>query len=313
MARLSQPSVRTRIVAVIGVLIALAMTGVGLLVYALESARIERSVADQIDQEIAEFRDLRTDPLTGRPFDDVGDLLDAFMTRKVPDDDEMLVGYVRGERTKRTLNRFGQDLLDETAYQQAVADTAIDGGTTVISSDRFGEVWVSVVPVRNSESDGSLVIVNFLEDAHDELERTLSTYAVVALMSLALITTVGFFQSGRLLAPLRTLEETARHITTTDLSRRIPERGNDDITALTRTINLMLARLETGFTEQRRFLDDAGHELKTPLTVLRGHLELLDVDDRNEVVETRDLLLGEVDRNGTPRQQPARPGQEPTA
>ena len=58
----------------------------------------------------------------------------------------------------------------------------------------------------------------------------------------------------------------------------------------------MLARLETGFTEQRRFLDDAGHELKTPLTVLRGHLELLDVDDRNEVVETRDLLLGEVDR-----------------
>ena len=52
----------------------------------------------------------------------------------------------------------------------------------------------------------------------------------------------GRFQSGRLLAPLRTLEETAREITATDLSRRIPERGNDDITALTRTFNEMLDR-----------------------------------------------------------------------
>ena len=58
----------------------------------------------------------------------------------------------------------------------------------------------------------------------------------------------------------------------------------------------MLARLEDAFAGQRRFLDDAGHELKTPLTVLRGHLELLDSGSPAEVVETRELLLEEVDR-----------------
>ncbi len=58
----------------------------------------------------------------------------------------------------------------------------------------------------------------------------------------------------------------------------------------------MLERLDSGFTAQRQFLDDAGHELKTPLTVLRGHLELLDYNDPIELVETRDLLLDEVDR-----------------
>ena len=72
--------------------------------------------------------------------------------------------------------------------------------------------------------------------------------------------------------------------------------GNDDLTALTRTFNGMLDRLEGAFIGQREFLDDAGHELKTPLTVVRGHLELLDTGSPEEIAETRELLLDEVDR-----------------
>ena len=69
-----------------------------MLVYALESARIERAVNDQIDQEIAEFRELRDRPAhrTSRSTTS-GSLLNVFLTRNVPDDDEMLVGYVEGE------------------------------------------------------------------------------------------------------------------------------------------------------------------------------------------------------------------------
>jgi len=294
--RLAQVSVRTRITVLIALLTAVAMSGAGALVHTLESARIERAVNDQIDQEIAEFRELRIDPSTGREFDDVGSLLNVFLTRNVPDDDEMLVGYERGEVPERTRNRYGQEVLDEPAFQEAVGDLTDGGGTRVIESPAFGETWVTVVPVLNKQGAGALVIVNFLADEHDELRQTLRTYALVALLSLGLITTIAAFQSGRLLAPLRTLEATAREITTTDLSRRIPERGNDDITALTGTINGMLERLDAGFAAQRRFLDDAGHELKTPLTVLRGHLELLDQGDPVELAETRDLLLDEVDR-----------------
>jgi signal transduction histidine kinase len=92
------------------------------------------------------------------------------------------------------------------------------------------------------------------------------------------------------------LRSTAEEISETDLARRIPLTGNDDITALTRTVNGMLDRLESAFVDQRQFLDDAGHELKTPLTVLRGHLELLDVGSPEEIAETRELLLDEIDR-----------------
>ena len=294
--RLARVSVRTRIAAVIALLTAVAMAGAGLLVYALESSRIERLVTSQITQEIAEFRELRTDPDTGEPFDDVGRLLDVFLSRNVPDDDEMLVGYVEGARTIRTLNRYGQEFLDEPAYLRVLEERVDDGGTSILDSSTFGEVWVTLVPVRNAQGEGSLVIVNFLADEHEELNSTLRTYSVVAFLSLLLITGLGALQSSRLLAPLRTLEETARDISTTDLSRRIPERGNDDITSLTRTINSMFGRLDEGFRDQRQFLDDAGHELRTPLTVLRGHLELLDAGDPVERAETQELLLDEVDR-----------------
>ena len=88
--------------------------------------------------------------------------------------------------------------------------------------------------------------------------------------------------------------------------------GRDDVTELTRTVNAMLDRLDSAFAAQQRFLDDAGHELRTPVTVVRGHLEVLDVDDPQEVAEVRDLALDELDRTGRHRR-PHPAGQGATA
>jgi signal transduction histidine kinase len=161
---------------------------------------------------------------------------------------------------------------------------------------RWGEVVVTVQPVSDQARAGAFVVANFLAEEHEELDRVMQTYAIVSVLSLGLITALAAWQAGRLLRPVRTLRETAEEITVTDLSRRIPESGHDDISALTRTFNAMLGRLDAAFTGQRQFLDDAGHELKTPLTVIRGHMELLDSDDPAEVEATRALLLDEIDR-----------------
>jgi two-component system OmpR family sensor kinase len=59
----------------------------------------------------------------------------------------------------------------------------------------------------------------------------------------------------------------------------------------------MLDRLERAFGAQRRLVDDAGHELKTPLTIVRGHLELLE-DDPEPRRETIALVVDELDRMG---------------
>jgi signal transduction histidine kinase len=58
----------------------------------------------------------------------------------------------------------------------------------------------------------------------------------------------------------------------------------------------MLDRLQEAFAAQRQFLDDAGHELRTPITIVRGHLELLDPHDAQEVEQTVLLVTEEIDR-----------------
>jgi signal transduction histidine kinase len=129
-----------------------------------------------------------------------------------------------------------------------------------------------------------------------ELVDTMRTFAIVAAVSLLLITVSAYAVAGRLLRPVRQLKEAARSISHTDLTRRIEARGNDDLTDLTHTVNDMLDRLQEAFAAQRQFLDDAGHELRTPITIVRGHLELLDAHDPQEVEQTIQLVTDEVDR-----------------
>lgn len=289
-------SVRVRISAAVALLVTLALAGAGAIVYAVESQRLEEQVVAEIDQELAELAKLQENglnPDTGRPFDSVGVMLDTFLARNVPDDNEILVSWYDGRPVKASPQ---EAFAGTTLFRDTAEPLITEGGSTRIDVPGYGEALVTVQPVRSSTEDGALVIVTYLEESRGELRDTMRTYAIVALLSLLLVTAAAAWLSGRLLAPLRVLRETADDISESDLARRLPVTGNDDITALTRTFNGMLDRLEAAFVGQREFLDDAGHELRTPLTVLRGHLELLDTGSPEEVAETRALLLEETDR-----------------
>lgn len=283
-----------------------ALSGAGAIVYAIEYSNVNEEALNEIEQEFDEldaFLDRYPEPPPGstRQPDPLDRRLEGFIANNVPDDREVLVGWVPGvardvlagddvESVQRTLPA-DPDFL-------AAARRVMDGtvGLERIDVAPYGEALIAAQTVRRGDVEGALVIVTFMDLRRSELVATMQTYTVVALLSLVLITGLAAWQSGRLLAPIRALRETAEDISESDLSLRLPEVGNDDITALTRTFNAMLVRLEASFVGQRQFLDDAGHELKTPLTVLRGHLELLDPTDEQEVAETRELLLDEIDR-----------------
>lgn len=288
-------SVRTRITAVVALLVSVALALAGLIVYVVEQNRIDEQTDQRIEQEFAELRKLEE----SRSWDTVGALLDRYLTSHVPDADEVLVTWYDGG--PRFASPEGtSDFANSALFARTVEPLLATSGTATVQVPEYGLARFSVQSVAGGpqapDQSGALVIVTWLERGRDGLHETMRTYAIVAALSLLLVSGLAGAVAGRLLAPLRDLRTAAEEISGSDLSRRVPTRGNDDITGLTDTVNGMLARLEEAFAGQRRFLDDAGHELKTPLTVLRGHLELLDAGDPAEVAETRDLLLDEVDR-----------------
>jgi signal transduction histidine kinase len=289
--------VRTRLTAAISALVLVALVAAGALLWLIGGLLIDQRIARQADQEVAEFARLQnigTDPETGRPLRSVERLIRLYLGRNVPASSELLVGYW-DDRVRVTSASERQELVQDPEFVTAVRDRASDGGRTTVDGD-LGEVYLDVLPVSDPQVDGAFVVAFFVADEQRELRELLRTYVVVAGCALVLVTVVAYVMAGRLLSPLRELRETALEISETDLSRRIPERGNDDLTELTRTVNDMLGRLQLAFAGQREFLDDAGHELRTPLTILQGHLELLDPEDPAEIRRTRDLLLDETER-----------------
>jgi signal transduction histidine kinase len=118
---------------------------------------------------------------------------------------------------------------------------------------------------------------------------------LVSLAGLLIAALIAWLVAGVVLAPIRVVRQAAAEITEDDLTRRIPVSGNDDVAALAQQFNSMLDRLDRSFRLQRQFLDDASHELRTPITIVRGHLELLgdSPEERTAVVR---LCTDELDR-----------------
>lgn len=134
------------------------------------------------------------------------------------------------------------------------------------------------------------------------LTRLLTVIVVVILFGLLLAFFGGAFLARTALQPIDRITQTARQITeANDLSRRLKPAGgaDDEVGRLVQTFNEMLARIEELFRSQQRFVADVSHELRSPLTSIRGNLDLIrrgaasDPDARREIWQAVD---SETDR-----------------
>jgi signal transduction histidine kinase len=110
-------------------------------------------------------------------------------------------------------------------------------------------------------------------------QRALDKIRNVAFFGLALLFLaslgVGWFAAGVVVAPIGRITGVARQIQATDLSQRIAMGGpKDELRDLADTFDGMLDRLETAFEAQRRFIQDASHELRNPLAVIRTNIDV---------------------------------------
>jgi signal transduction histidine kinase len=107
-------------------------------------------------------------------------------------------------------------------------------------------------------------------------------FALLVVMLIVSIA-IGYALSELMLRPVRVIQATANRIRSDNLNERIPVGDvKDEISRLARFLNQMFDRLETSFSEIRRFTADASHELKTPLSLVRLHAERLLVNGNLE-------------------------------
>ncbi len=126
--------------------------------------------------------------------------------------------------------------------------------------------------------------------AGSALDQVAVQYAVAFAGVVLLATAIGWAIAGHVLAPLKRVTGTARRVSEQRLGERIPVAGPDDeLRELAETLNSMLDRLADSFDAQRRFVANASHELRGPLTVIRSEAEVALANPEPDLDELRGM------------------------
>ncbi|MCC3283798.1 MULTISPECIES: sensor histidine kinase [Arthrobacter] len=255
-----------------------------------------------INQELQEFRAFAAegvDPTTAEPFTSIEKMLEIFLSRQSAAPNEVIVGSV-GQRILYTAAGAngspanGHNLPEDDALMGSIRSGDAASG---IAQTSAGEMhWVRL-PVVSGDETGHLIVGVYMAPRQEEVADTILTIFFVSFGGLAVTAGIAWLVAGQILSPIREVRRVAEEISESDLTARVPVRGNDDISALAVTFNMMLDRLESAYRTQRAFVDDASHELRTPITVIRGHLELME-DNAADRSRTLALVDGELARMG---------------
>jgi heavy metal sensor kinase len=207
-------------------------------------------------------------------------------------------------------NRYVQ-LTDNTG--KAIASSAnLSGATVTIPSPVLTDarargfshatvngLRIAVVPLSSDETLGYAAVaepLSVVENGLRELRRDLFAGVLLVLL---LASGGGYFLARKSLAPIALMNSQTQRISAENLSSRLDvTNSRDELGRLATTINDLLARLESSFNEQQRFIADASHELRTPLAVLRGETEVALGRTRNieEYQQSLWLIQDEAER-----------------
>lgn len=273
--RLRSLRVRTAAIAVIVVGAALLIGGVALVVLLRNSLTDQvRTTAQLRAQDVAGVLESGTPP-AGLAVSDEEDLV-----IQVLDADGDVVtasGNVEGEAAVLDL---------EPGESREVGSTPVDDDSSFL-----------FVATRADAPDGSFTVVvgRSTELVRDSTGLVVSVL-IAGLPVLVLLVGVTTWRTvGRTLRPVEEIRREVDEISGTELHRRVPGSATDDeIARLANTMNRMLDRLQSSADRQRRFISDASHELRSPVSVIRQHAEVvLAHPEQSTVQELAETVLAE--------------------
>jgi signal transduction histidine kinase len=290
---------------ILGWLVLLFLSSIVISIFTIRQilfAQLVERVQRSLEQEIQELQQLVNgrNPATGEPFgNDIASIFDVFLSRNVPEDNEFFITFLDGA-VYQTSPIALPEVIDQQNFLQFLSrlNQANQGQKNLFRQTILYRAQPIVSP---GDTQGVFVVVQLLSRQQQEINQAVLVASQVIGVVLLITLGLAWLAIGRVLSPLKLLTETARSIQdfNQNLSQRIPVKGEDEIAELTATFNQMLDRLQTSFTTQREFINDASHEFQTPITVIRGHLEVLNhslSNYSNELSDAIDLMNDELNR-----------------
>jgi heavy metal sensor kinase len=250
--------IRARLAAVCAFLVGVLVVGLGALVY----LRLEADLQAAADDELLSRAELLVQEAPGGAAlepgtSDAGDIFAQILTR-----DGTVVASTPGLGPDPVVPRVGLGTLAGPRSFEATVPTVDE------------PVLARVLEVPTV--DGQVVVTGVaFDDQREVLDRLRSLFAVAGLVAIALAGAVGWIVAGAALRPIDRMRIEAEAVSGSEPGRRLPVPGTrDELAALGGSLNRMLDRLETAVERERRFVADAGHELRTPLANLKAELDL---------------------------------------
>lgn len=203
-------------------------------------------------------------------------------------------GYLVGR--SKNLTGFTLLLKDKTLKKALVGEKVYEIIDTV---GHFPSRVITIpVELRDGRIVGIIMVGESLEVMDLVFKNMVYIFIFGSIVFVLIASLLGGFLSGKALEPVREITAIARRIEAESLDERIPVGVKDEIGNLAITINEMIERLERAFSQTKQFTADASHELKTPLTVLKGEMEvaLRGDPDKEELKEIIVSSLEEIDR-----------------
>lgn len=189
----------------------------------------------------------------------------------------------------------GPDWFRSTAAQPQLSnliDSASRAGrayTTMFKEEHAIRSLVAAVP--SSGQTYFFTVATPLQEQEKALMQAQQSFYIAIPLALLLASLGGYFLARKSLAPVVTMGEQAARIGASNLNERIPvPQNNEELGRLARIFNDLLMRLDESFAQQKRFMADASHELRTPVAVIRGESEVTLSQPTRDEKEYRESL-----------------------